>query len=148
MSSFVCLCCHIVFSTKSRLHVITPDIRPRLWGYLGGILREQGGVALAVGGTDNHVHLLASLDKKAVVPDVVRGLKTNSSRWVHETFGRPMFGWQEGYAAFSVGVRSVPQVQAYIRNQDDHHREATFEEEFAAFLQQHGVVYDERFLWG
>ena len=148
MASFACLYYHLVFAAKGREPLVTPEIRPRLWGYIGGIIRSQGGLALAIGGTADHVHLLASLPKNRTIPDLLREIKANSSRWVHETFPRSGFAWQDGYAAFTVSVRGLTQVKAYIARQEEHHRKVSFEDEFRSFLAEHGVEFDERYLWG
>jgi len=148
MASFVCLHYHIVFSTKDRRPVATPEVRPRLWGYIGGIVQSQGGVALAIGGTADHVHVLAGLPKGKTVPDAIREIKANSSRWVRETFPELGFAWQAGYGAFTVGVRGLPRVKGYIARQDEHHATVSFEDEFRSFLAEHGLAYDERYLWG
>ncbi|MBM3476300.1 MAG: IS200/IS605 family transposase [Armatimonadetes bacterium] len=148
MASFACLYYHLVFATKGREPLVTPEIAPRLWSYIGGIIRSQGGLALAIGGTADHVHLLASLPKNRTIPDLLREIKANSSRWVHETFPHPRFAWQDGYAAFTVSVRGLPQVNAYIAGQEEHHAKVSFEDEFRSFLAEHGVEYDERYLWG
>ena len=147
LSSFTCLYYHVVFGTKERRPLITPDIRPRLYAYVGGIVRDQRGTVLAIGGGDDHVHVLADLDKARTIPDAVRDWKRGSSRWVHEELGDARFGWQTGYAAFTVSVSGLPQVKAYIAGQDEHHRAVTFEEEYRSFLERHGVEYDEQYLW-
>ena len=147
MSTFTCLYYHIVFGTKDRRTLIAPGLRPQLHAYIGGIARDQKGIALAIGGPDDHVHVLARLDKNRTVPDLVREWKGSSSRWVHETFPDLVFGWQDGYAAFTVSVNGLPQVKAYIARQVEHHRTITFEEELRSFLECHGVEYDERYLW-
>ena len=92
---------HIVFSTKERRPTIDPEIESRLHAYLGGIIRQQNGVALRINGTSDHVHILAKTPKTLTDVDFMRILKTNSSRWVHETFHRHAnFGWQTGYGWF------------------------------------------------
>ena len=94
---------HIVFSTKGRARLITPDIMPRLHEYLGGIVRSEMGVAYAIGGIGDHVHMLIRWRTDDALSNLMRDLKCNSSRWVHETFQNSQsFAWQEGYAAFSV----------------------------------------------
>jgi REP element-mobilizing transposase RayT len=84
--SFASLHCHVIFSTKNRASLITDDIQPRLYGYLGGIRKDQGNRLVAVGGVPDHVHLLLSLSRDQCISDVVRVLKTNASKWIHETF--------------------------------------------------------------
>jgi putative transposase len=146
--SFASLNYHVVFSTKDRLPLISADLAPDLHAYLGGTARAKGDVALRVGGMADHVHVLLSLPGRRAVADAIRDLKANSSRWVRETYpGLPQFAWQEGYAAFTVGVSGLAQVRGYIENQEIHHREVTFQEEFAAFLKRHGLEFDERYLW-
>ena len=77
----------------------------------------------------------------------LRRIKSNSSLGVHETWHRAAFAWQAGYGAFSVSKSNVPGVVSYIRNQEQHHRKISFQEEFIAFLKAHGVAYDERYIW-
>jgi len=147
--SFTCLYYHLVFATKDRVPLITPDLKPRLWAYVGGIVRAEKGVALAVGGTDNHVHMLTKLDKQSTVADVMRVVKGNASRWVHETFPHlSHFAWQDGYGAFTVSIGGLDQVTRYIQGQEEHHRDETFEQEFETFLKRHGIKSDRRHLWG
>ena len=138
----------IVFSTKERRRTIAAEFESRLHAYLGGIVREQGGVSLRINGTDDHVHILARTPKTVADSDFMRILKPNSSKWVHETFPQHRnFAWQVGYGWFSVSKSSVPKVEAYIDSQKEHHRSMTFQEEFIQLLKKHGIEYDERYLW-
>ena len=140
---------HYVFSTKNRQKTISPVLRHRLWPYLGGISRENGFKALAVGGTDDHAHVLASLPATMGIAKAVPLLKGCSSKWIHETFpAHRNFAWQEGYGAFSIGVSGIPDTVKYIQPQEEHHRDKTFEEEFVSFLEAHGIEYDDRYVWG
>lgn len=140
---------HYVFSTKHRTKLISPELRERLWPYLGGIARENSMKALAVGGTDDHVHMLVLLPSTLSTAKAVQLLKGASSKWIHETFpAMSAFAWQEGYGAFSVGVSAIADTVAYIDRQDEHHRRCTFEDEFTAFLERHGIEYDPRYVFG
>ncbi len=146
--SFTSLHVHVVFSTKNRAPLITPDLQPRLYEYLGGILRSQGCRLLAAGGTPDHVHLLVSLSKQMSVSEAVRLIKSNASKWVHETFPeRRDFAWQAGYGAFSVSFSNLERVKHYLAHQAEHHRTRTFQEEFVALLRRHRIEFDERYLW-
>jgi REP element-mobilizing transposase RayT len=145
--TFTNLLTHVIFSTKDRLPLITPEIKPRLHAYLGGIVRSLDGIALAIDGPIDHVHLLIKTPASAALADVIRTVKANSSRWVHETFPRADFAWQTGYGAFSVSFSNVEQVRTYIANQEDHHKTISFQEEFVAFLKRHSIEYDERYIW-
>jgi len=139
---------HCVFSTKERLHLISPELESRLWPYLGGIARENKMKAMAIGGTLDHLHALLSLPSTMSFAKAVQLIKGGSSKWIHDTFPEHRsFAWQEGYGAFSVSVSHVEKTITYIENQPEHHRTRTFEEEFIAFLKKHRVQYDERYVW-
>ena len=143
MHSFHQCLMHCVFSTKGRAPVLTPEIRERLWSYLGGIAREHEMKAIAIGGVADHMHILVSLPATLSVAKAMQLLKGNSSKWLRETF--PALrdsGWQEGYGAFSIGASGIAQTVAYIQKQEEHHRTRTFREEVALFLRKHGMEYD------
>jgi putative transposase len=140
---------HYVFSTKGRLPLITGALTDRLPLYIAGILRKHGAKALCIGGTADHVHILASLPATLSISKTAQLVKGGSSKWVHETFpDKPEFSWQDGYAAFSVSVSQVPATLAYIENQAEHHLKRSFKEEYVSFLRKNEVDYDERQLWG
>lgn len=135
---------HCVFATKGRTAVLSPDIRDRLWPYLGGVARENGMKALGIGGVADHVHMLLSLPATTSVAKAMQLLKGNSFKWMHETFPNLRnFAWQDGYAAFSIGVSGFQETRAYIDRQDEHHRTRTYREEVIAFLQRHGLPFDD-----
>jgi REP element-mobilizing transposase RayT len=131
---------HCVFSTKGRKDLILGELRRKLWAYLMGIARNLGITLISVGGTSNHVHLLISPPATMPLAEAVQKLKANSSRWMGEQ--GLSFEWQKGYGAFSVSSSLVETVKAYIRNQEEHHRKRTFEEEFLGLLKKSGVVYE------
>jgi putative transposase len=144
-STFYSLHYHIVFSTKERRPLIRPEWRPRLHEYLGGTVRGMGGVAEAVGGVEDHVHLLVSLKTTEAPADLVRELKKASSIWTAEKH-EPMFAWQEGYSIFTVSWTHVPIVRRYIANQEPHHRKIAFVDELKRLLEKNGVKYDPKYL--
>lgn len=144
--SFANLLTHIVFSTKDRMPLMGPGLRSDLHAYMGGIIRELGGRALAINGTADHVHLLVMMPPAIAVADAVRVIKANSSKWAREKSGRK-FGWQTGYGAFSVSQSMVSEVAKYIACQEAHHHKLTFQEELVIFLKKHSVAYDERYIW-
>jgi putative transposase len=139
---------HIVFSTKNRQPVIAADLENRLFEYLGGIVRGLNGRLLEINGTANHVHLLIRESKSVADQDFMGQLKGDSSRWMNQCFSdRPRFSWQDGYGWFSVSPADVETAAGYIRNQKEHHKTLTFEDEFRQFLRKYGVAYDERYVW-
>jgi REP element-mobilizing transposase RayT len=139
---------HCVFSSKERRKAIAPELQERLWAYMGGIARENEMKALAVGGTDDHAHMLLSLPSSVTIADAMRKIKGGSSRWLHESCGLTGFEWQQGYGAFTIGWSQVDATVAYIAGQSEHHRKRDFHAEFLAILKQHRMEYDARHVWG
>jgi REP element-mobilizing transposase RayT len=137
---------HLIFSTRGRESLIRPEFRDDLFAYLGGIVREMRGAALIVNGTCDHVHLLIRVRPVRSPAEIARVVKTNSSRWVREKWSSG-FGWQAGYAVFSVSESSVAVVAKYIAGQEEHHKSHSFQEEYVAFLKKNHVEYDERYIW-
>jgi len=137
---------HLIFSTKDRQPLITPEIRNDLFAYLGGIIRELKGTALIVNGTSDHVHMLVRIRPVHAVAQIARLVKANSSKWVHEKWNA-RFAWQTGYGAFSVSESNVSVVSRYIAAQEEHHEKHTFQEEYVAFLRKNNIPYDERYVW-
>ena len=147
--SYVSALMHCVFSTKERRKLITPEVQRRLWPYMGGVARENNMKALAIGGVEDHVHILLSLPATIPVAKAIQLIKGGSSKWLHDNFpAQRTFAWQEGYGAFSVSVSQVVNTAAYIEGQAAHHRRQSFEDEFRAFLKKHGIEFDERYVWG
>ena len=138
---------HYVFSTKHREPFLTSNVRERVWAFIGGIARENGFRAIEVGGHVDHVHALIILPATMAVAKAVQLMKAGSSKFVHDTFRRRAFAWQEGYGAFSIGASGIDQTIAYIRNQEEHHRHHTFEEEYIAFLEKNCVEFDTRYVF-
>lgn len=147
--SYTKLLYHCVFSTKDRKRQIKPDIRHGLYAYIAGILERHEGRLIRAGGTEDHVHLLFELRPTTALADIIRLLKTNSSKWVHESFPEARsFRWQTGYAVFTVSRSSVDAVLHYIEDQEAHHRSRSFDDEYREFLRRHTVTFDERFVLG
>jgi len=138
---------HLIFSTKDRLGVIAPEWQPRFHAFLGGIVKNLTGIPEKIGGVSDHVHLLVGLNATHRLADVLREIKSVSSRWVHEEIGVRRFAWQEGYGAFTVSATQCGAVGDYIARQEAHHRRKSFQDEYREFLERAGVEYEERFLW-
>ncbi|MEP7273156.1 MAG: IS200/IS605 family transposase [Acidobacteriota bacterium] len=139
---------HAVFSTKDRRPLIDAEMRPRLFDYIGAIVRELNGYPIAINGTSDHVHLLLRLPPAVSLSYALRTIKTNSSRWIHETWSdKDGFSWQSGYGAFSVSKSVVSQVAAYIAAQEVHHQKQRFQDELLTFFKRHDLQYDERYIW-
>jgi REP element-mobilizing transposase RayT len=140
---------HVVFATKHRSPLITPDIRDPLYRHLGGILIREGGTLLAIGGMPDHIHLLIGLGTTHTLADVMQKLKASTSRRLNQRSLLPEpFAWQVGYGAFSVSESQIGVVQSYILRQEEHHRKISFEDELRQILHKHGFEADSKFLAG
>jgi putative transposase len=146
--SFGALYFHLIFSTKNRIPLITPELQPRLYEFIGGTLSKRKCCLLAASGIADHIHLLASLSRESSVADTIRDIKSISSGWIHTEFPRSSdFAWQSGYAAYSVSYSNLDSVRIYLANQAEHHRIKSFQQEYIEFLTRHDMEYDERYIW-
>ena len=144
-STFYSLHYHIFFSTKERRPLLRPQSRAHVHEYLGGTVRGLGGVAEAVGGVEDHVHLLVSLKTTHTLAEFARELKKASSVWVAENLD-PGFSWQEGYTVLTVSRTHGLALRQYIVGQEAHHRKVSFVDELKLLLERNGVEYDPKYL--
>jgi REP element-mobilizing transposase RayT len=139
---------HVVFSTKNRLKLIDPEIENELFAYIGGITNALNSKLVCANGISDHIHLLISLNKNILVPDLIGKIKRDSSKWIKTKSPKySKFGWQDGYAAFSVGHTQIETVKKYIGNQKDHHKQSLFEDEMRTFFHKYEIDYDEKYIW-
>lgn len=137
---------HVVFSTRHRELLITEQIEPDLFAFIGGICRHRESALLAAGAAPDHVHLLISLAKTEALSNLMLNVKRDSSVWMKDR-GLTAFSWQDGYAAFTIGQSGVDALKAYIADQRRHHRNTSFQDEVRALCAKYGVSIDERYVW-
>jgi putative transposase len=148
-NTYSSLCYHLVFSTKNRVGYIKPEIEARVWAYIGGVARKHKMIAVQVGGIEDHIHALVIAPPIYSPSQIAQFLKVDSSKWIHEEFPTMRgFAWQDGYGAFTVSKSNIADVTDYIKNQREHHRARSFQEEYLSFLKKHGIEYNELYLWG
>ena len=138
---------HLVCSTHDRQPILaTAEERRLTTAYLAEVSNRLECPALAVGAATDHVHVLARLGRTVTVADWTKELKRVSSRWA-KTQGMPTFAWQSGYGAFSVSADNVEAARRYVLAQEVHHRTMSFQDEYRQLLRDHGIEWDERFVW-
>jgi len=139
---------HLIFSTKDRVPMICDSVRPQLHAYIATTLSNLKCPAVLINSVEDHIHLLFRLSKTLPLSKVVEDVKKSSSHWLKtQDPTLKKFAWQRGYGAFSVSESIAPEVAHYIKQQKEHHRTKTFQEEFRAFLTKHNISFDERYVW-
>src|ERR1035437_9242785 len=134
---------HPIFHTKSKDVLIPRSLFEPMFAYIDGVIRNDGGVLHEAGGMPDHIHVLLTISRTVTIADAVRAIKAKSSLWIAKQ-GVTDFGWQNGYAMFSVSSSVVPSVRTYIRNQEDHHTKQTASEELDTFYNHYGVPKELR----
>ncbi|MFN9270012.1 MAG: transposase [Planctomycetaceae bacterium] len=143
------LCVHLVFSTKHRRPLLAePTLRSEMHAVLGELCNRLDCPVITAGGVEDHVHVACFLGRKVPLADLLKEIKRESAVWAKARApALSDFLWQGGYAAFSISSQHIPALVEYIRNQEEHHRHETFEEELRRILLKHDVEFDERYLW-
>ncbi|PIQ49141.1 MAG: transposase [Cytophagales bacterium CG12_big_fil_rev_8_21_14_0_65_40_12] len=146
--TFTQLYIQVVFAVKGRQNLIAKSWKDELHKYISGIITNKGHKAIIVNGMPDHVHLFIGLKPSMALSDLVRDVKNNSSNFINKNrwvSGR--FSWQEGYGAFSYAHSQIDQVYNYILNQEEHHRNTSFKQEYTTFLRKFQINYDDQYLF-
>jgi REP element-mobilizing transposase RayT len=139
---------HTIFHVKNEQIFIRQEDEKELYAYMGGLIKQTFSDPIKIGGTHNHVHILANMSKNISLAKFLEEIKKNSSRWIKtKDVHYRNFAWQGGYAGYSVSQSKVEVVTKYIENQKEHHKKLTFQEEYLKFLNEYGIGYDENYLW-
>ena len=148
MHTYTQLYYHIIFGTKKPKCVILEETEKELFKYIWGIIQNKNSNLIRINANKDHVHLLVELHQSISIADFVKDIKVASSGWIKENNIFPFFvGWQVGYGAFTVSHNVVPIIKEYIINQKEHHKNISFVDEWKEILEQHGIGYDEKFLF-
>ena len=146
MSSYRQHLYHIVFTTKHNLDTIKQDHVNELYAYITGIIKNKNSHLYRINGIENHVHILTDIHPSIASADFVRDIKASSSFWIKNTILFSSFiGWEEGYGSFTCSYRDLNMLIEYIKNQQDHHKTVTFEDEYRRLLLEAGITPDERY---
>ncbi|MCG9126002.1 IS200/IS605 family transposase [Candidatus Poribacteria bacterium] len=139
---------HIVFSVKGRLRSIPKKHKEELHQYITRIITNKKQTVLRINSMPDHIHIFIGLTPDIAISDLVRDIKANSTKFINNNewiAGR--FEWQTGYSAFSYGRSQIDDVIEYIKNQEEHHRRTTFQEEYLEFLNRFDVSYNPKYVF-
>ena len=137
-----------VFAVKGRQNLLQKPWREEVFKYISGIIKGKNQKPIIVNGVSDHVHVFVGLKPAMPIPDLIRDIKNNSSNFINENrWVKGKFSWQEGYGVFSYSHSQIDSVYQYIANQEAHHREKTFKDEYIDFLKKFEIDYDEKYLF-
>lgn len=147
MSTYTQILYQIVFSTKYRALTLASENRPRLFSYIGGIIKNKNCKVYQIGGVADHIHIITHLHPSVALASLVKDIKLASSEYIKTNKLFPKFtGWQEGYGAFAYSAEAKIHLIAYVKNQEDHHQRLTFLEEYINLLKEAEVLFEEKYL--
>lgn len=147
MATYTQILYHIVFATQHRERVLGKPRREDLFRYIWGIIKNHDGHLFRLNGVEDHLHILTTLHPTVALADLVKAIKTGSSKWIKENNAFPQFShWQDGYGAFTHSIREKDALIEYIKNQEEHHRRVDFLDEYRKLLHDVGIEYDEKYL--
>lgn len=139
---------HIIFAVKNRDALLHKEWRSRLFAYMAATINNRGHYSLAVNGVDDHVHLFFDYKGHELVSDLVREVKKSASEFIKQKKLSPFkFEWQIGYGVFSHGYKEKDTVINYVLNQEEHHRDKTFQEEYLDFLNQYEIEFKNEYVF-
>ena len=147
-NTYTQLYAQIVFSPKGRSNLIPDKIRDQVYGYIAGIIKNKNQKPMIINGMPDHVHILVGFSPDIAISDLVRDIKSNSTNYINDRrliMGK--FSWQTGFGAFTYSKSQIPQVVEYVKNQQEHHKESTFREEYLKLLDSFGVDYKSEYLF-
>lgn len=138
----------VVFAVHGRDGLISSEWKEELYKYIAGIVRNHGQKLIAIGGVSDHIHILLGIKPNVALSGLVKEIKANSIRFVNEKrFTKRKFHWQEGFGAFSYSISQIDDVVHYIQNQEEHHAEKSFKQEYYGFLRNFKVEFDDKYLF-
>lgn len=147
-NTFTQLYVHVIFAVKGRQNLISGRWKDELYKYITGIARNENQKLIAINGMPDHIHILLGMKPNKALSDIVRDIKSNSSRFINEkSWINGKFEWQNGFGAFTYSHSQLPTIIQYIENQEKHHKDKSFKEEYIDFLKLYEVEYNPQYLF-
>jgi putative transposase len=148
MSTYTQILYQIVFSTKNRERTLTKDKREDLFKYIWGLLKNKKCHLYRINGVEDHLHMITHLHPSVSLASLIKDIKLASTQYINTNRMFKQFnGWQEGYGAFTYSIKEKDRLIEYVKNQEDHHKIISFKEEFIELLHEHGIEFDEKYLF-
>jgi REP element-mobilizing transposase RayT len=139
---------HVIIAVQSRANLIKKDFQQDVYKYMTGIVKNKGHKLLSIGGVADHIHLVIGLNPSMAISDLVRDIKNNSTNFINDKKWLPgKFYWQEGYGVFSYSKSQRKDIIRYVENQEEHHKQSTFREEYLKILDRFEVDFDDKYIF-
>jgi REP element-mobilizing transposase RayT len=146
MSSYRQHLYHIVFRTKDSLPTISQDNSTDLYAYIAGIIKHKSSHLYRINGVENHLHILTDMNPSIAPIDFIKDIKVSTSIWMKQSNLFADFnGWSVGYDSFTCSYKDIASLINYIKNQQEHHKKVSFEDEYRKLLLECGINPDEKF---
>ncbi len=145
--NFISLRIHLVCRIRHGFPLLSDDLQPELWAYVGGIVKRTALTLYQVGGAKDHMHVFFGLPETVTVAAAAQSIMAKSSVWIRQQPRMAKFQWQESYGAFSVSASHTERTMAYIRRQKEHHSGRDFDTELVAIARAYGIVPTDRGAW-
>lgn len=148
MSTYTQIIYQIVFSTKNRSPVLVKNERKRLNTYIWSLLENKKCHPFMINGVEDHIHIATSVHPTIALSNLIKDIKVSSSDFIKEERIFPGFdNWQFGYGAFTYSIKEKENLIKYVMNQEEHHKKESFRDEYIRLLQEHGIAFDEKYLF-
>jgi REP element-mobilizing transposase RayT len=146
MSSYRQHLYHIVFRTKDSLPTISQDNSTDLYAYITGIIKHKSSHLYRINGVENHLHILTDMNPSIAPIDFIKDIKVATSIWMKKSNLFTDFnGWSVGYGSFTCSYKDIASIINYIKNQQEHHKKISFEDEYRELLLEYGINPDDKF---
>ena len=148
MSTYTQILYQIVFSTKNRELTILETGQERLYRFIWGLLQNKKCHLYRIGGVEDHIHIIAHIHPLVAPALLIKDIKLAASDFIKSEGIFPKFaGWQDGYGAFTYAISAKNQLIKYVKNQKGHHKKVSFKNEYISLLQEHGIEFEEKYLF-
>jgi len=137
---------HVIFSVRNREYVIPKNKKEELHKYITGIVKQNQCKLIAINSMPDHIHIFFGLSPSKCISDIVKDIKIASTDKIKEWI-KTNFHWQDGFGAFSYSRSQIDKVVKYIMNQEEHHKNHSFKEEYIDFMKNFGIKYDDKYLF-
>jgi putative transposase len=148
MSTYTQILYQLIFSTKNRELKMVEPRQERLYSYISGILKRLNCHLYQINGTEDHIHIITHVHPMVAPAILIKDIKLATSVFIKEQGIFPDFnGWQDGYGAFTYAFSAKDNLIEYVKSQKEHHKKINFRDEYISLLREHGIEFDEKYLF-